>query len=239
MMEQAGVMATKIAKMRQAAEKRAGEIQSAQTGATSRPAGTMSKYDMLEQHGIYRRFWDTTAENIDRRGVPDNVKRQWWSVRAFIAKLHDHIRDGEGLILSGGVGTMKTTMAIAILRELVDTKGQGYFIPMASLLDTINSMRERHDASLQAFEHKLRTTSLLVLDDLGAEYDHTWVQCKVDAIVNERYNRMRSTIVTTNLSAQDIRDRYQMRIFDRLRATNQLITFAGKSSISLRKTADW
>lgn len=134
---------------------------------------------------------------------------------------------------------MKTTMAIAILRELVDTKGQGYFIPMASLLDTINSMRERHDASLQTFEHKLRTTSLLVLDDLGAEYDHTWVQCKVDAIVNERYNRMRSTIVTTNLSAQDIRDRYQMRIFDRLRATNQLITFAGKSSVSLRKTADW
>ena len=134
---------------------------------------------------------------------------------------------------------MKTTMAIAILRELVDTKGQGYFIPMASLLDTINSMRERHDASLQAFEHKLRTTSLLVLDDLGAEYDHTWVQCQVDAIVNERYNRMRSTIVTTNLSAQDIRDRYQMRIFDRLRATNQLITFAGKSSVSLRKTANW
>lgn len=239
MMEQAGVMAAKIAKMRQAAEKRVRETQSAPTGATSRRAGMMSKYDMLEQHGIYRRFWNTTAENIDRRGVPANVGRQWMCVRAFIATLPDHIRDGEGLILSGGVGTMKTTMAIAILRKLVDTKGQGYFIPMASLLDTINSMRERHDASLQAFEHKLRTTSLLVLDDLGAEYDHTWVQCKVDAIVNERYNRMRSTIVTTNLSAQDIRDRYQMRIFDRLRATNQLITFAGKSSISLRKTADW
>lgn len=239
MMEQAGVMAAKIAKMRHAAEKRAGGISSVQIGATSRQAGMMSKYDMLEQHGIYRRFWDTTAENIDRRGVPDNVKRQWWSVRAFIATLPEHIRDGEGLILSGGVGTMKTTMAIAILRELIDKKGQGYFIPMASLLDTINSMRERHDASLQAFDHKLRTTSLLVLDDLGAEYDHTWVQCKVDAIVNERYNRMRSTIVTTNLSAQDIRDRYQLRIFDRLRATNQLITFTGKSSVSLRKTADW
>lgn len=46
---------------------------------------------------------------------------------------------------------------------------------MASLLDTINGMRERHDTSQQAFEQKLRTTSLLVLDDLGAEYDHTWV----------------------------------------------------------------
>lgn len=239
MMEQAGVMVAKIAKMRKAAEQRTEAMRSEQIGITSQPAGMTSKYDQLEKHGIYRRFWSTTAVNIDRHGVPADVRTQWRRVKAFIAALNAHIHRGEGLILAGGVGTMKTTMAIAVLRELVDTKGQGYFIPMASLLDTINGMRERHDTSLQAFEQKLRTTSLLVLDDLGAEYDHTWVQCKVDAIVNERYNRMRSTIVTTNLSAQDIRDRYQLRIFDRLRATNQLITFTGKSSQSLRKNAEF
>lgn len=238
-MEQAGIMAAKIAKMRRAAEQRTEAMRLEPTGTTCQPAGMTSKYDPLEKHGIYRRFWNTSAGNIDRRGVPSDVRTQWQRVKAFIATLDAHIDRGEGLILAGGVGTMKTTMAIAVLRELVDQKGQGYFIPMASLLDTINGMRERRDTSLQAFEQKLRTTSLLVLDDLGAEYDHTWVQCKVDAIVNERYNRMRSTIVTTNLSAQDIRDRYQMRIFDRLRATNQLITFLGKSSQSLRKTADW
>lgn len=238
-MEQAGIMAAKIAKMRRAAEQRTEAMRLEPTGTTCQPAGMTSKYDQLEKHGIYRRFWNTSAGNIDRRGVPSDVRTQWQRVKAFIATLDAHIHRGEGLILAGGVGTMKTTMAIAVLRELVDQKGQGYFIPMASLLDTINGMRERHDASLQAFEQKLRTTSLLVLDDLGAEYDHTWVQCKVDAIVNERYNRMRSTIVTTNLSAQDIRDRYQLRIYDRLRATNQLITFTGKSSQSLRKTADF
>ena len=44
---------------------------------------------------------------------------------------------------------------------------------------------------------------------------------------------MKSTIVTSNLRRDEIRDRYQMRIFDRLKSTNKLITFAGKS---LRRT---
>ena len=52
---------------------------------------------------------------------------------------------------------------------------------------------------------------------------------KVDAIIAERYNRMRATIVTSNLAAKDIKDRYQLRIYDRLRATNKIITFKGDS----------
>ena len=40
---------------------------------------------------------------------------------------------------------------------------------------------------------------------------------------------MRATIVTSNLAAKDIKDRYQLRIYDRLRATNKIITFKGDS----------
>lgn len=129
-------------------------------------------------------------------------------------------------MLVGPVGTMKTTMAIAVLREYIESCDAGFFIPMVSLLDNLNQARERQDNSL---ETRIRQTPLLVLDDLGAEYDHTWVQAKVDAIITERYNRMRATIITSNLDARDILDRYQQRIFDRLRATNLYVKFEGKS----------
>lgn len=183
----------------------------------------------LEAHGIYKRFWSVTMKNIEERGVPAENKAIWQDVKYYILHLQEHLAKGEGLMLVGGVGTMKTTMAIAVLRHLVDTQGRGFFIPMVSLLDTIGSMREAHDGSLSAFEHRIRQTPLLVLDDLGAEYDHTWVQCKVDAIIAERYNRMRATVITSNLAPKDIKDRYQLRIFDRLRATNQLLMFHGAS----------
>lgn len=185
--------------------------------------------ERLESHGIYKRFWPVNAAYIEKRGVPAENAKAWLAVKTYIKNLDRHIRQGEGLTLVGGVGTMKTTMAIAVLRELVDRRQVGYFIPMVSLLDNLNQMRERRDGSLTQLEIRIRTTPLLVLDDLGAEYDHTWVQCKVDAIIAERYNRMRATIVTSNLAAKDIKDRYQLRIYDRLRATNKIITFKGAS----------
>lgn len=190
-------------------------------------------YEKLEAHGIYKRFWNVTAEQIARQGVPEQSREPWRRVKTYILDITRKLDKGEGLILVGGVGTMKTTMAIAVLRALIDARNAGYFIPMSSLLDTINERRERRDSSLIQLETRIRQTPLLVLDDLGAEYDHTWVQCKVDAIVAERYNRMKSTIITSNLAPADIKDRYQARIFDRLRATNELIIFKGES---LRQT---
>ena len=190
-------------------------------------------YEKLEAHGIHKRFRNVTAEQIERCGIPEQSRGPWERVKAYILDINQHLDKGEGLILVGGVGTMKTTMAIAVLRALIDARNAGYFIPMSSLLDTINERRERRDSSLIQLETRIRQTPLLVLDDLGAEYDHTWVQCKVDAIVAERYNRMKSTIITSNLAPADIKDRYQARIFDRLRATNELIIFKGES---LRQT---
>ena len=81
------------------------------------------------------------------------------------------------------------------------------------------------------FETKLRQVPLLVLDDLGAEWPGGWGMTKVDAIFSERYNRQRSTIVTTNLGGADMRNRYADRIIDRLRATNRVITFNTAASL--------
>lgn len=187
-------------------------------------------YDVLERRGIYRRFWDVTAESVSRT-CPAECRRQWLEVCEYIKDMDYNLSVGKGLMLIGPVGTMKTTMAVAVLRDLIERDpNQGYFIPMVSLLDQLN---EERDSRSHILEDRIRHTRLLVLDDLGAEYDHAWVAAKIDSIVTERYNRMKSTIVTSNLRRDEIRDRYQMRIFDRLKSTNKLITFAGKS---LRRT---
>lgn len=57
---------------------------------------------------------------------------------------------------------------------------------------------------------------------------------KVDAIFSERYNRQRSTIVTTNLCGADMKNRYADRIIDRLRSTTRVVTC--NTSESLRES---
>ncbi|MEN6566361.1 MAG: hypothetical protein ABFC57_08665 [Veillonellales bacterium] len=90
-------------------------------------------------------------------------------------------------------------------------------------------MKERNREEWIAYEDKVRTTGILVLDDLGAEYHQEWVLSKVDAIISERYNRMRPVIITTNLSDKALTGKYAERIIDRLRSTAKVIKFTGKS----------
>lgn len=101
---------------------------------------------------------------------------------------------------------------------------------MAVLIDNLFTMRERNKEEWVKYEQTIRCTKLLVLDDLGAENtDQGWIRCKIDSIVTERYNKMLPTIVTTNLSAEDLLGTYSGRVYDRLRSTSDVITFTGES----------
>jgi len=101
--------------------------------------------------------------------------------------------------------------------------------PTPSMLDNIFTLKAQGLDKWAKFEQQIRETPLLVLDDLGAEHTEGWVLTKVDAIIAERYNRCRSVIVTTNLSAEQLRGVYAERVIDRLRSTLKVVNFSGQS----------
>lgn len=166
---------------------------------------------------------------MERRGIPSQVRKEYSIVKEYSKNIKDHVENGVGLILKGPVGTMKTSMAVAVLRNYLDMDGGGLFVPMSSLLDNIFTLKERNREDWLKYEERLRGTGILVLDDLGAEYHQDWVMSKVDAIISERYNRMKPIIVTTNLSNDQLKGKYAERIIDRLRATAKMINFTGDS----------
>lgn len=188
-----------------------------------------AEYQELEKHGIYRRYWGCTFEEIEKHGVQHQAVDQYKKITEYVANLRQNITNGIGLILKGPVGTMKTTLAVAVLREHLAAGGSGLFVPMVSLLDNIFTKKARNMDDWLKYEDRIRNTGLLVLDDLGAEYHQEWVLAKVDAIISERYNRMRPVIVTTNLSDKQLQGKYAERIIDRLRSTAKVVNFTGKS----------
>lgn len=106
----------------------------------------------------------------------------------------------EGLFLEGQPGVGKTHLAVAVLKQVVQTTGaRGLFYDTRDLLRVI---RSTYDPSIRTTElevlRPVMTADLLVLDDLGAEKTSEWVDETMNLIVNTRYNERRATIFTSN-----------------------------------------
>ena len=68
---------------------------------------------------------------------------------------------------------------------------------------------------------------LLIIDDLGTELTNSFVTSQLFACLNERYIRHHATVVSTNLSLEDLRNRYSDRIFSRITSNFMLIKLTG------------
>jgi DNA replication protein DnaC len=111
-----------------------------------------------------------------------------------------------GLFLEGQPGVGKTHLAVAVLKDVIQSAGaRGLFYDTRDLLRVI---RSTYDSSIRTTElevlQPVMLADLLVLDDLGAEKTSEWVEETMNLIVNTRYNGRRLTIFTSNY--EDIPD---------------------------------
>jgi DNA replication protein DnaC len=107
---------------------------------------------------------------------------------------------GVGLFLEGQPGVGKTHLAVAVLKQIIETTGaRGLFYDTRELLRLI---RSTYDPSIRTTEievlRPVLTADLLVLDDLGAEKTSEWVDETMNLIVNTRYSERRLTLFTSN-----------------------------------------
>lgn len=188
-------------------------------------AGSEITVDRMKRAGIPKRFWSAEMQHPDQ--VRKELRAPYIAAWGYVQKIHTSIEEGKGMIFFGGVGTGKTTLAVAVMKEAMKTGASARFIPMVQLIDALMTMSR---AERTEFEREIARTKLLVLDDLGAESTQEWVLNKIDSIITNRYNNMLPILATTNI---DIRtkavEKYNSRVLDRLISTCAVVQFAGSS----------
>lgn len=158
--------------------------------------------------------------------------------KSYAKNFDKHILSGTGLYIEGTNGTGKTHFAVAIAKYIIETFG--YKVKCNTLIELCNDIRRTYDSSDMSEEQIIQSYSripLLIIDDLGKEKPTEWNQQILYSIINNRYNLMKPTIITTNfnedmlnirLTPYDSDNTNAAAIISRLRETTQLITMAWK-----------
>lgn len=148
-------------------------------------------------------------------------------------KAMEAFKAGQGLYLHGITGSGKTHTAIAMMQEWFSTRimlnGTGdiypivsspVFLPAVELLHEIKASWDEHEARRSENENTIlnrySVRPLLVLDDLGAEKISDWSRQVIYLLLDRRYRDCKQTIITSNLTLQEIADVLEPRIASRL-----------------------
>lgn len=135
------------------------------------------------------------------------------------------------LLLSGGTGLGKTFLSGCIARE-VSRRGYSVVYDTAiNLFAAFETRRFTRDAEegRQARDDTRRylNCDLLILDDLGSELTSPLAQTTLYEVVDSRLKAGRHTVISTNLSKEQIARRYSPQLSSRIGGLYQELTFYG------------
>lgn len=138
----------------------------------------------------------------------------------------------QSIFFTGNPGVGKTFLSNCIAKELIEKLKVVVRIGAAELVEIIKAGSRDFDAEPDPY---LVESDLLIIDDLGTELNTEWNSSSIFNIIDERLKFNKATIITTNLSYNDIRDRYSERVSSRIFSEYITIPLYGRDIRMIKK----
>ena len=143
------------------------------------------------------------------------------------------------LFLTGAPGLGKTFLSACIARTVAE-KGFSVVYDTAvnifSRFEEQKFARDREEAGEARDEtRRYLGCDLLILDDLGSELTTPFVQSALYTLINSRLTADKGTVISSNLTMDQVRARYTPQIASRLEGEYRALPFYGEDIRLLRK----
>ncbi len=149
---------------------------------------------------------------------------------AGVCRSYAETFDGSGsnLLFIGGTGLGKTYLSACIADVVTD---RGYSICYESapeLFSKLERNRFSPDEETKNAAARFAGCDLLIIDDLGTELPGNFVSAALYSLLNQRLLEKKSTVISTNLTVEELSRRYSPQIASRLQGSFKRLSFVGE-----------
>lgn len=169
-----------------------------------------------------------SSNHIDRltgRSSRESMQTALRICHEFVDTFSDEFHN---LLLYGDTGVGKTFLSHCIAKELIEASHSVIYFSASGLFDFLakNTFGKKEEQDEEAFSH-IYNCDLLIIDDLGTELANAFTVSQLFVCLNERILRKKATIISTNLSLEDIKSIYSERIFSRISSNYTMLRLTG------------
>lgn len=132
----------------------------------------------------------------------------------------EHVADGGSgcLIMIGSVGTGKTMLATAIAAKMIEARRKCCIARLSEMMrDFKDSWRKDSERSESQVMDYYSNVGLLVLDEIGVQFDSDTEKMYIFEVIDGRYQNMKPTVLISNLDLAGVKASIGERVYDRLR----------------------
>lgn len=178
-------------------------------------------------------------ERFDENRIPETEIAEGVTQRAFTVRVKELCEEyadeypktyKPNLMLTGEAGLGKTFLINCIAQRV---ESRGYAATLVTAYKLLDIMRSRHfhlDEDAGEFE-RMMNCELLLIDDLGCEpMLRNITQEYLFILINDRMVKRRHTVIATNMTPPQLKERYGERLMSRLTDTSlwDSVKLAGK-----------
>lgn len=155
-------------------------------------------------------------ENFDLGYYSGDAKKRMTSILKLCKEyvLNFNPKTSENLLFLGGPGLGKTHLTLAIVSSVIEKGYMPVYGPAENIFSTIQ--KEKFDGENKGAFDNMQNCDLLVIDDLGTEMATSFTKSALYNLINTRLLTKKPTIINTNLSIEEIIEKYSPRIASRL-----------------------
>ncbi len=139
----------------------------------------------------------------------------------------------QSLFMLGKTGLGKTFLSSCIANALIN---KGVNVAFDSIQNYLRYIENEHFGRADGDTLELLLNAeLLILDDLGCEFKSSFNSATIYNLINSRCNMGKPTIVSSNLSINELSERYDDRIISRLIGNYHTLRFIGEDIRQIKR----